>query len=262
MRQKNSYSRIIQDITNWETVSYGDKIRLFQHCVEKDITSFLAIGPHRETLQDNSLGTALSESGLSRDEIQLMGGMNSVPKDPDQLIAKVEETLNHLKTDYLDLFFLDLQTPTEIVMPAVERLFSQGKIVETGVFDLHDPATTASLGKNSVKSNLTNWKFTSALMKTLTLKQPGTDDLTEMVWINLKETGKYDELLEPLSQKYQHTTQEILLSWFLQHPSHLHPVLQGDTIDEINSAAKAQHFKLIEEDWKNLPKKIDSKTAF
>lgn len=262
MRQKNSYSRIIQDITSWETNNWGDKIRLFQHCVEKDITSFLAVGPHRETLQDNSLGTALSESGLSRDEIQLMGGMNSISKDQDELIAKVEETLNHLKTDYLDLFFLDLHTPAEVVMPAVERLFSQGKIVETGVFDLHDPATTASLEKNSVKANLTNWKFTSASMKTLTLKQPSTANLTEMVWINLPETEKYDELLGPLVQKYQHTAQEILLSWFLQHPAHFHPVLQGNTIDDINSAAKAQHLKLIEEDWKNLPKKLDSKTAF
>ncbi|MEG9327606.1 hypothetical protein V6B16_06645 [Salinimicrobium catena] len=262
MRQKNSYSRIIQDITNWETVVWGDKIKFFQHSVEKDITSFLAIGPHREILQDNSLGTALSESGLSRDEIQLIGGMNAIPKDPDELIAKVEETLNHLKTDYLDLFFLDLRTPAEMVMPAVERLFSQGKIVETGVFDLHDPSTTVPLEKNSVKASLTSWNFTSASMKTLTLKQPGTADMTEMVWINLQETEKYDRLLEPLVQKYQHNAREIFLSWFLQHPAHFHPVLQVNSIEQINSAAKAQHLKLIEEDWKNLPKKIDSKTAF
>ncbi|SDK82903.1 Predicted oxidoreductase [Salinimicrobium catena] len=262
MRQKNSYSRIIQDITGWEKSTWGDKIRFFQHSVEKDITSFLAIGPQREILQDNSLGTALSESGLSRDEIQLIGGMNAVPKDPDELIAKVEETLNHLKTDYLDLFFLDLRTPAEIVMPAVERLFSQGKIVEMGVFDLHDPSTTVPLEKNSVKASLTSWNFTSASMKTLTLKQPGTADMTEMVWINLQETEKYDRLLEPLVQKYQHNAREIFLSWFLQHPAHFHPVLQVNSIEQINSAAKGQHLKLIEEDWKNLPKKIDSKTAF
>ena len=48
MRQKNSYSRIIQDITSWETNNWGDKIRLFQHCVEKDITSFLAVGPQAD----------------------------------------------------------------------------------------------------------------------------------------------------------------------------------------------------------------------
>lgn len=258
MKQKNSYSRIIQGITSWERAAWGDKIRLFQHCVEKDITSFLAVGPNRETLQDNSLGTALSESGLSRDEIQLISGVRKLPKTPEELIAQVEESLEHLKTDYLDLFFLDLHSPAEIVMPAVERLFSQGKILETGVYDLHAPSVTVPMEKNSVKANLTDWKFTPATMKSLTLKQSGTGDLSEMVWIRLWESKEYDRLLEPFAQKYEHSAQEILLSWFLQHPAHFHPVLEGNKIEYIDSAAKAHHLKLIEEDWKNLPKKMEA----
>lgn len=258
MRQKNSYSRIIQGITDWEHASWGDKIRLFQHCVEKDITSFLAVNPMRATLQDNSLGTALSESGLSRDEIQLMSGIRSVPETSDALIFQVEESLEHLKTDYLDLFFLDLDSPPEIVVPAVERLFSQGKILETGVYDLHEPSGTSSIGKNSVKANLTAWKFTPAGMKSLTLKKPGTDNLTEMVWINLWETWNYDLSLKPLVQKYGHSAQEILLSWFLQHPAYFHPVIEGNKLENIDSAAKAHHLILIEEDWKNLPKIMEA----
>ena len=257
MRQKNSYSRIIQEVTSWEKAPWGEKIRLFQHCVEKDITSFLAVGPDRETLQDNSLGTALSESGLSRDEIQLMSGMRNLPKTTEELISQVEESLEHLKTDYLDLFFLDLRSPAELVMPAVERLFSQGKILETGVYDLHAPSVTVPLEKNSVMANLTDWKFTPAAMKSLTLKQPGTDELTEMVWMHLQETKKYDRILQPLVEKYNHSAAEIFLSWFLQHPAHFHPVLQGNEVADINSAAKAHHLKLIEEDWKNLPKKLE-----
>lgn len=257
MRQKNSYSRIIQGVTSWEKAPWGEKIRLFQHCVEKDITSFMAVSPNRATLQDNSLGTALSESGLSRDEIQLMSGMKALPKTSDELISQVEESLEHLKTDYLDLFFLDLHSPAEIVMPAVERLFSQGKILETGTYDLHSPSVTVPLEKNSVKANLTDWKFTPAAMKSLTLKQPGTDELTEMVWMHLKEAEKYNRQLEPLVQKYGHSATEILLSWFLQHPAHFHPVLQGNEIANIDSAANAHHLKLIEEDWKNLPKKLE-----
>lgn len=253
MRQKNSYSRILQGLTSWESTVWGEKIRLFQHCVEKDITSFLAIGPRRETLRDNSLGTALSESGLSRDEIQLLGGVSNLPKHPDELIAQVEETLTHLKTDYLDLFFLDLRSPAEIVMPAVERLFSQGKIVETGVYELHDPATSISLDKNSVKANLTDWGFTPAAMKSLTLKEPSIDEPTEMMWIHLQETEKFNDTLGTFAQKYHHNPQEILLAWFLQHPSHFHPVLTGNKIEGIDLAARAHHLKIIEEDWKKIP---------
>ncbi len=254
MRQKNSYSRILQGLKDWESAGWGEKIRLFQHCVEKDITSFLAIGPHRETLQDNSLGTALSESGLSRDEIQLLGGVSSLPKDSDALIAQVEQILTHLKTDYLDLFFLDLHSPAEIVIPAVERLFSQGKIIETGAYELHDPATSITLDKNSVKANLTDWDFTPAGMKRLTLSTSTNDKFTEMMWIHLQETIKFNECLAPLVEKYQHDPQELLLAWILQHPSHFHPVLTGRNTEAIDSAARAHHLKIIEEDWNKIPK--------
>lgn len=254
MRQKNSYSRILQGLKDWESAGWGEKIKLFQHCVEKDITSFLAIGPRRETLQDNSIGTALSESGLSRDEIQLLGGVSSLPKDSDALVAQVEQILTHLKTDYLDLFFLDLTSPAEIVMPAVERLFSQGKIIETGAYDLHDPATSITLDQNSVKANLTNFKFTPAGMKRLTLSTPTDGKLTEMMWIHLQETIKFNDSLAPLAQKYQHDPQELLLAWLLQHPSHFNPVLTGNKIKGIDSAARAHHLRIIEEDWRKIPK--------
>jgi diketogulonate reductase-like aldo/keto reductase len=257
MRQKNSYSRILQGLTYWENESYGDKIRLFRHSVERDMTSFLAIGPNREKLHENSLGTALSESGLSRDEIQLLGGVSELPENPDALIAQVEETLDHLKTDYLDLLFLDLRSPSEITMPAVERLFSQGKILETGVYSLHDPANTVSIEANSVKANLTNWKFTPAAMKSLTLKKTTSEDLTEMMWVHFMETENFRKPLEELAQKYQLSTQELLLSWFLQHPAHFDPVIQGNTIELIDAAFKAQHKKIIEEDWRNLPNKLE-----
>ena len=260
MRQKNSYSRILQGLTYWENESYGDKIRLFQHSVERDMTSFLAIGPNRETLTENSLGTALSESGLSRDEIQLLAGMTYLPKSTDDLIAQVEEILDHLKTDYLDLLFLDLKTPSEITMPAIERLFSQGKILETGIYDLHHPINLNNSelkGAKNVHANLTDWNFTSASMKSLTLNKPASEDLTEMVWIHLMEIDKFRKPLEALSHKYELSVSELALAWFLQHPAHFHPIIKGNTVELIDSAARAQHKKLIEEDWNNLPKKLE-----
>ena len=257
MRQKNSYSRIIQGLTYWEHESYGDKINLFQHSVERDMTSFLAVGPNRETLKENSLGTALSESGLSRDEIQLLAGMTGVPNSPDDLVEQVEEILDHLKTDYLDLFFLDLKAPAEVTVPAIERLISQGKIHETGIYDDNFPSQTHQIKIEAVRANLTDWKITPASMKSLTLNKPTTEDLTEMVWIHLMETDKFRKPLEELSQKYELSVSELALAWFLQHPAHFHPVIKGNTVELIDSAAKAQHKKLIEEDWNNLPKKLE-----
>ncbi|MFD0977359.1 aldo/keto reductase [Salinimicrobium gaetbulicola] len=257
MRQKKSYSRIIQGLTYWEHESYGDKIRLFQHSVERDMTSFLALGPNRETLTENSLGTALSESGLSRDEIQLLAGMTGVPNSPDDLVEQVEEILDHLKTDYLDLFFLDLKAPSEVTVPAIERLISQGKIHETGIYDDNFTSQPQQIKMEAVRANLTDWKITPASMKTLTLKMASSEDLTEMVWIHLMEIDQFGKKLDEISSKYELSGRELVLAWFLQHPAHFHPVIKGNTIALIDSAVKAQHKKIIEEDWKNLPKKLE-----
>lgn len=257
MRQKNSYSRIIQGLTYWEHESYGDKIRLFQHSVERDMTSFLALGPNRETLTENSLGTALSESGLSRDEIQLLSGMTGVPNSPDELVEQVEEILEHLKTDYLDLFFLNLKAPPEITMPAIDRLISQGKVHETGFYDDNNLLELQQIQVEAIHANLTDWKITPASMKTLTLKTAASEDLTEMVWIHLMEIDRFGKTLDQVSRKYELSARELALSWFLQHPAHFHPVIKGNTVELIDSAVKAQHKKLIEEDWKNLPKKLE-----
>lgn len=253
MRQRNTYSRIIQGLPPWENTGWGEKIRLLQHSVEKDITSFMALGPHGETLKNNSLGTALSESGLSRDEIQLLGGTSNLPKNPDDLLAQVEETLLHLKTDYLDLFFLDLRSPAEVVMPAVDRLFSQGKIVEIGIYKHHSPTTSSPLQKNSIKASLTNWNFNPSTMNRFPLEEPSTNSPYEMLWVQLQETEKFQEALLPLSQKYQHSPKEILLAWLLQHPLHFHPVMTGNKIEDLNLVARAHHLKIIEEDWRKIP---------
>lgn len=247
MKEKNSYSRVVQSITKWETVNWGEKIKLFQHAVERDITSFLAIGPHHETLQNNSLGTALSESGLSRDEIQLISGIQNAPRTSDLFVSQVEETLQHLKSDYLDLLFIDPHLPTDLVMPSIERLHSQGKVIEVGIFG----DSLSYLPKDhGVKARLTSWKFGEETMNNIAASTSG---VAEMIWIDMDETERYNEALKTLAEKYKHDPQEIILAWLLQHPLHFHPVIDTNSTGFMDLIARAHHLTLIEEDWQKLP---------
>lgn len=255
MRQRNSYSRIIQDITDWEQAPKGEIIRLYHHCVEKNITSFMITGSNRQIPKTELPGIALSESGLSRDEIQLLGGMSRIPGDSDELVLQVENLLLKLDTDYLDLFFLDLNTPTEVIMPAIERLFSQGKIVETGVYDLHRPGSNFTPHKNTVKANISKWDFTPAAVKSLLLKEPFSEEIEEMLWIHISDPNNLKPL-EHMAQKYSLSEQELLFAWLLHHEVPFHLVLGGRDKELINSASKALHTTLIQEDWQNLPKKL------
>lgn len=252
MKEKNSYSRTIQSVYDWRTVSWGEKIKLFQHAVERDITSFLALGPGKEPLEDDSLGTALSESGLSRDEIQLIGGVHSSPISSKEIISQVEETISHLKTDYLDLLFVDSELAPDILMPSIERLYAQGKVVEIGLYA--EAASNLQFGKG-ISARLRNWKFTAPNMLNL---PKTTSGLTEMMWVHLEETEKFSKAVLDLSEKYEHSPQELLLAWFLQHPSHFHPVVASSSRDFMDAVMRAHHLKIIDEDWQKLPDYIHS----
>lgn len=253
MRQKNSYSRLIWDLQQWEDKTKGTKIQLFHHCVEKDITSFYIDTSEFTVSPKNVLGTALSESGLSRDEIQLIGGIKEKDLDPKEVISRTEDLLLNLKSDYLDILLVH-SSSLEAMLPALERLKAQGKIMETGVFknDIRD-----ELPENiELHASLSSWKYSPAATKTLTLEKASSKDITEMLFLDIAAADVPNDEFQKMAEKYQLSQQQFLLAWLLQHPMHYHPVLRGDRQEDIDAAVKAFHTKLIREDREKFPKQL------
>lgn len=255
MRQRNSYSRIVHELEQWQQLEKGTKIRLFQHCVENNITSFL-INFSNPAHYDRDLGTALSESQLSRDEIQLIARLGSGNSNKDETVSEVEKILKILKTDYLDLIFIAPENISEETTSALEQLKVKGKIKEIG---LCKTSITQDKDWNSdfpCSATLSSLSFTRGSMKSLTLKKPNSREISEMLF--LESTGEENEHkeLEEIGHKYGLLPKELLFAWLLEHPANFHPVIKGKTEAVIDSAAKAFHTKLIKEDWLNLPGKI------
>ena len=249
MRQKNSYSRIIWDLEMWEHRMKGAKIQLFHHCVEHDITSFFIDSSGFKVSPKDALGTALSESGLSRDEIQLIGGIREPETDPEKIISKTEELLLNLKTDYLDLLLLE-NASLETVLPAVEQLKSQGKVMETGIFEKNRDEQKLP-EKLKVSATLFPWKYSPAAVKMLTLDQQPSQEITKMLYPDIEDTG--DEVQEMCS-KYHLSHRQFLLAWLLQHQAYFHLILKGKEQEDIDAAVKAFHTTLIREDREKFPK--------
>ncbi|MHA6279114.1 aldo/keto reductase [Salinimicrobium sp. CAU 1759] len=253
MRQRNSYSRIIQDPADWSTESKGSKIKLFQHCIQKDITSFL-INTQKGSYS-HSLGTAFSESGLSRDEIQFIALLDSY-RDEEKIVQQVEEILQFLDTDYLDLLFLDFSLPSDVLLSTIQRLRARGKIVEIGVLENKPGDQTNFLKDFPASATLSIFSFSPAAIKTLTLAKEGPEETSQML---ILESGNWEnehEELRKVADKYQVRPKELLFSWLLHHEGHFHPVIHGNTEAVVDSAVKAFHTKLIEEDFKKLPEKL------
>ena len=255
MKQKNSYSRIIQDLEEWDNLSKGAKISLFHHCVEKDITSFL-INFSGSSGYSHDLGTAFSESGLSRDEIQIIAAPKKDITKADDLVAEAEKILNLMDTDYLDLLLLDLAMPYEEIIKAVEQLRAQEKLVEIGILE-DKPGEKADFLKDfRASAVLSSFRFTPAAVKSFTLAEAAAREITHMI---LPVSGDWEnehEELKNMAQKYQLRPKELLFAWLLHHKAHFHPVLKGNSEAVIDSAVKAFKIHLIEEDFDKLPKRL------
>ncbi|WP_029038105.1 aldo-keto reductase family protein [Salinimicrobium xinjiangense] len=255
MRQRNSYSRIIQDPAGWQELSKGAKIHLFQHCIEKGITTFLVDFCHADTY-DSGLGTAFSESGLSRDEIQIIACPGDNLSDEESIISRVEQILEILDTDYLDLLILDFNAPADVLLSAVERFRARGKIVEVGVLENRPGEKKDFLKDFPASATISTLKLGPGAIKSLTLAEPASEETTQMI---IPESGDWEnehEELNKLAQKYSLRPKEILFAWLLHHKAQFHAVIKGNSEAVIDSAFKAFHASIIDEDLEKFPERL------
>ncbi|WP_029033061.1 aldo/keto reductase [Salinimicrobium terrae] len=255
MRQRNSYSRIIQDPEAWDEISKGKKIRLFQHCVEKGITTFL-INLSKDKNYNHSLGTAFSESGLSRDQVQMVAFPGRDLTNKETIISRVKKILKLLDTDYLDLLILDFNAPLEVLFSTIKELRAGGKIVEVGMLEIRPGEKKEFLKDFPASATLSTFSFTPGAVKTLTLAEAATEDTTQMI---IPENGDWEnehEELKKVANKYNLHPKEMLFAWLLHHKAQFHAVIKGNSETIIDSAHKAFHTSIIEEDLKKLPERL------
>ena len=251
MRKKNSYSRLVQNMKHWEQLPKGLRIQLFHHCIEKGITSFMVNLPGEELPQGKQLGTALSESGLSRDEIQLLAVINC-EGTPDDFTAQVEEIIEDLRTDYLDLIFLNAQK-AEKFLPAIEQLVSQSKILEVGSWNASEGSEVTTSAKMNFRASLSTFEATPGGLKTLDQKFPPSEDRTQMLFIEPGDFAEKNPEVEAMAQKYELSQQELLLAWILNRRQDLHPVLGVKELSGIDAAKKAFSTRISEKDLRLFP---------
>ncbi|GAB2761775.1 aldo/keto reductase [Salinimicrobium soli] len=255
MRQKKSYSRLIQNLQDWEKFPKGTQIHLLQHCVERDITSFYTENLYKERLE-TSLGTALSESGLSRDEIQVICRISDEDLERTELETLVENCLLNLRTDYIDLLILDDQEEEKRFDSEIEKLRSRGQVEERGRYKANINLPENENFPEDISALLGDWKVSSGAIKNLSAKDPVSGKITEILKMEFSEDILGVQLLMEMGTKYDLSEKEVVLCWLLNHPNHYHPLIHARSVDAIDNAFKAHRVKMIGEDWKKFAEKI------
>ncbi|GHA23456.1 hypothetical protein GCM10007103_00620 [Salinimicrobium marinum] len=258
MRKRNSYSRIIQNVAGWGSnhtnFRKGKIINLLHDCVEHSITSFNCtdyFGNH----VDRTFGTALSESGLSRDQIQLIGKFRTSEGAKD-LVSGVDELLLDLKTDYLDLLLLEMPTQPERLKDDMEKLISQAKIKEIGGSNFQEQELqsfreTAPILANQLQLDL----FSEAGKRSLQSISSTSEEIIQIIYFDLEKAAQEtseSSVLKEIAAKYNLGNFQLLPAWLLQHSMHLHLEISSAEEEELSMLTAAKEVQLTTVDWQKI----------
>ncbi len=251
-----------------------EMIDLMNHCVENKVTTFDHADIYGGYTTEADFGKAFQQSGLERDSIQLISkcgiqylsaSRNNKVKhynySKDYIIWSAEESLKHLKTDYLDLFLLHRPSPLmhpDEIAEAISKLKQQGKVKEFGVSNFTPSQVELISNSTQISANQIEFSLTQHIaMHDGTLDQMLLKNILPMAWSPLgyvfkedtEQTRRIHKQLGELLEKYNATEDQLLLAWIMKHPAMIHPVVGTTTKERIVDALKASKINLELEDW-------------
>lgn len=242
--------------------------------VLQDLTTFDHADIYGGYTTEATFGEALQQTGVSRKNIQLITKcgiqypceareltVKHYDYRPEHLNFSIESSLNHLRTDYLDLLLLHRPSPlmeVEAIADTLQKHLAAGIIRAVGVSNF-TPQQIRLLGSkiplewNQIECSLTH--FNPLLDGQLEFHQE--QSIGTMAWSPLgsyfKETNAQQQRLQPLIQQlcksYACTEDQLLLAWLLKHPAQVFPVLGTTQASRWQLAQEALQIDLSLTDW-------------
>ena len=275
---KTLLSPIISGTMNWgvwdKNLTNKEMESTIQLCVENKITTFDHADIYGSYTTEADFGKAFKASKISREKLQLITkcGIQMIAESrknkikhydysKEYIIWSVEESLKKLKTDYVDVFLLHRPSPlmqADEIAEAVEKLKSEGKIIDFGLSNFTSSQTELIRQKTEVSFNQV--QFSATHFEAMT---DGSFDYMQMHKIrplswnplgtvfreDTKKTRRLKKLLSTLVEKYHLGSDTLLLAWILKHPAGVIPIAGTVNVARIQSLIKAVELDLDKEDW-------------
>lgn len=220
---------------------------------------------HIDTAQgyknEASVGQAIKESGIPREELFLTTKLWNANHSYDLVMSSFEESLEKLQTDYIDLFLIhwpnpvafrdNWQTANAETWRAFEELYQAGKIKAIGVSNFL-PHHFEELKKTATIFPMVNQIFLAPgeLQEEVVTYSQEHDVLLEAY--SPLGTGKIFDVpeMKTLAEKHQKSIAQVALRWSLQHG--FLPFPKSVTPSRIEENIHVFDFELSEEDMKTI----------
>nr|WP_315221196.1 aldo/keto reductase [uncultured Flavobacterium sp.] len=275
---KTALSPIISGTMNWgvwdKNLTPKEMENMIQICIENKITTFDHADIYGSYTTEADFGKAFQASKIAREKLQLITkcGIQMIAESrenkikhyeysKDYIIWSVEESLIKLKTEYVDVFLLHRPSPlmqADEIAEAVEKLKTEGKIIDFGLSNFSSSQTELIRQKTEVSYNQVQFSATNYepmldgsfdYMQTHGIRPLSWNPLGTVFREDTKKTRRLKKLLVSLVEKYNLGSDTLLLSWILKHPAGVIPIAGTVNVARIQSLMKAVELKLDQEDW-------------
>ena len=282
MSQHLQLSKVIAGTMKWG--AWGSKfstdqyLKIIEECLSLGVTTFDHADIYGHYTTEADFGKALKLKPELRDQMQLIskcGICMVTPNRPqhkikhydtsrEHIVRSVENSLVNLHTEYLDMLLIHrpdpLMDPDEIA-EAFAQLQHQGKVNHFGVSNFTPSQTELILSRFPLVTNQIELSVLH-LEPFLdgTLDQCINKNIIPMAWSPLGGGNLFAQLEDErnkrivavasmLADKYGAGPDQILLSWLIQHPSEVIPVLGTSRIERVQAAMDATTISMTREEW-------------
>jgi predicted oxidoreductase len=275
---KTTLSSIVAGTMNWgvwdKKLTTTEMVHLMTICIENKITTFDHADIYGGYTTEAAFGKAFRESAISRDKLQLISkcGIELVTDNRKNTIKhykyskeyitwSVEQSLKNLETDYLDVFLLHRPSPLMVadeIAEAVEKLKSEGKIIDFGLSNFTASQSELIRQKTEIKFNQVQFSATHYeamldgsfdYMQLHNIRPMSWNPLGTVFREDIEQTRRLKILLAKLVEKYHVGSDTILLAWILKHPANVIPIAGTVNVARIQALMKATELELDKEDW-------------
>ncbi|MGQ4623168.1 2,5-didehydrogluconate reductase DkgB [Raoultella ornithinolytica] len=204
-----------------------------------------------------AVGQAIAESGVARDELFITTKIWIENLSPEKLIASLEESLQKLRTDYVDLTLIHWPSPNDTVaveafMPALLEAKKQGLTRQIGISNFTIPLMERAIAAVGAENIATNQIELSPYLQNRKVVEWAAEHGIHITSYMTLAYGKalQDEVIAGIAAKHNATPAQVILAWALGEG---YAVIPSSTKREnLASNLKAQDLQLDEEDRKEI----------
>ncbi len=274
-----SFSRVAHGYWRWDEwgISVDDLAQLLPQILDLGITTFDHADGYAQGAAESAFGEAFAKTGISRENIEIITKCTLVYPDEhvkvkyydtsrEHIIARVNRSLQKLKTDYIDLLLLHRPDPLmdpESTAAAFDELYESGKVRHFGVSN-YKPIDFEMLQSFSNQKLITNQIEVSVLQHEnfddRTVQHAVMKRIHPIVWSPLaggriftgqgEEEVRVREALERIRDEIgAPAIDDVALAWIFTHPVGFVPITGAAELELIRRPIEALNYTLTKEQY-------------